>query len=121
MIMNLLIPLCTGLLLILCTSANAETYKHTDEEGITSYSDTQIEGSKEIITPLGNSIQLPKYTTKKKIVKEKPIFYTHLSILSPKHDATIRNNAGNIPVKLLLTPDLHVKKIIASLSILIIS
>ena len=95
------------LLLLLTSSANAEMYKHTDAEGVTTYTDTEVEGATQIKPPEGNTIKLPKYVAKNKPADDTKSDYAAFSIVSPQNDSTFRDNAGNLAVTLTLTPELN--------------
>jgi len=105
---NLYVLLVSSVLFVLLV--NAEMYKHTDADGVTTYSDVQETGAKEIQTPQGNTITLPKYMSKQTPTpKKKQDAYNQFSITSPNNDETIRESSGNILVKLLLSPSLKTK------------
>jgi len=107
--MKIYIRLFVYFTLILATPVGAEMYKHTDEKGVITYTDVETEGAKEIETPGGNTVRLPKYVAKTKPPEEQAAAYTSLAIISPEHDATIRDNTGDIAVTLKMVPSLKIK------------
>ena len=97
-------------LLLSAFSIHAEIYRGVDHEGNVFYSDTEQENSELIPTPTPNTITMPKLETKKPEVVDdkKESAYEAFSIISPTHDATIKENSGNITVSLLIKPKLNV-------------
>lgn len=94
------------LLLLLISTAGAEMYKHTDADGVTTYTDTEVEGATQIKPPEGNTIKLPRYVAKQKSVDSPKSAYTAFSIVSPVNDSTVRDNNGAITLTLSITPEL---------------
>ena len=86
----------------------AQMYKHTDKEGVTTYSDKAEAGST-LLTPMpSNTIQLPKFTPTKVKPETETTTYNDFSILSPENEATLRDNTGSIGVTLALEPTLDI-------------
>ncbi|MEM0910745.1 MAG: DUF4124 domain-containing protein [Pseudomonadota bacterium] len=95
---------------LVAQSAIAETviYKKVNDDGTTTYSDTPFPGAEKVIikeqssvipsTPAPPLPQIPKTTVKKKQHK--------LSILSPVHESTIRDNSGNFRIITKIEPSL---------------
>ena len=81
-------------------------YKHTDDKGVTTYTDVEVEGSTQVIPAEGNTIKLPKYAGKKNPVEVQKAAYDTFLIVSPQNDSTIRDNNGNIAVSLSVSPEL---------------
>ena len=112
------IILSFAIILCFCTKAFSEVYRSVDKEGNVSYSDQPGLNSKKM-----NFRELTTYESKpqKEIIKdgnENPnqkneqtseISYSGLRILSPVSKDTIRDNAGNVPVELQVTPTLKIK------------
>lgn len=90
------------------TAVLAEMYKHTDAEGVTTYSDTAEEGATLIAPTPSNTIKLPKYIPKKSIEKPSDVTYSKFSILSPEDGTTLRDNTGNVAVAMILAPELDI-------------
>lgn len=109
------------LLLILVTgNLSAEIFKTLNPDGSTSYSDIETPGSEIIIPPkltTAPSVKVTKKITPKIDESEKSKPYTSLSITSPKDQAIIFDNNGNVNITLVVEPALQ-KKFSHSLSIL---
>jgi len=91
-------------------SIHAEIYRGVDEDGNVFFTDTEQENSELIPTPTPNTVTMPKLEAKKPELVEdkKESVYKTFSIISPTHDATIKENSGNITVNLLIKPKLNV-------------
>ena len=118
--MNKTLSFTVLLSLIISSSLSfAETFKWIDKEGNVSYSDhPPFQGAKKLDAPLLSTVPAVK-TSPKKITKKSAspyakdkatTKYTSLSISSPKNDATIRNNNGEISVSIRISPALNTKK-----------
>lgn len=103
-------------LLILCLlltfhGAYAAVYKTVDKEGNVSYSDSPDKSAEELDlppVPVINISPSPHLNlTPKQEKKQGQWTYTQLTIKKPQSNATIRNNAGNISVALLIDPPLR--------------
>lgn len=109
------------LLLILVTgNLSAEIFKTLNPDGSTSYSDVETPGSETIIPPKLTTAPAVKVTKKiapkvDETEKSKP--YTSFSIASPKDQAIIIDNSGNVDITIAIEPALQ-KKFSHSLSIL---
>lgn len=108
--------IATKALLISCLmlplhGAHAVVYKTVDKEGNVSYSDSPGKSAEELDLPpvpvinISPSPHLNLSPKQKK--KQRQWVYTQLTIKSPENNATIRNNAGNISVALLIDPPLR--------------
>ena len=104
------LPAIVSFLLLALFSATvcAEMYKHTDKDGVTTYSDKAEVGSTLLPPVPSNTIKLPKYTTTKSKPKPTQTSYSDLSILSPQDGTTLRDNTGSIGVTLALQPELDI-------------
>lgn len=91
--------------------AQAAVYKTIDKDGNVGYSDSPAENAEELDlppVPVINISPSPKMNlAPRQGKKQTQQAYTQLSINQPKSDATIRNNAGNISVELLIDPPLR--------------
>lgn len=96
----------TSLFLVITTTLNAEMYKHTDADGVVTFSDKEVPGSTLVVPRPGNTVTLPKYTAKKP--KDKPVDkgYRLFTIVSPENDTIFNDNTGSIPVIMTLDPEL---------------
>ena len=112
--------LITLFLILITANANAEIFKTLNPDGSTSYSDVETPGSETIIPPKIMTAPAVKVTKKVAPIideseKSKP--YTILSISSPKDQAIIIDNKGNVDITLTVEPALQ-KKFSHSLTIL---
>lgn len=102
-----------SLLILFTFSSHATLYKYTDQNGETIYSDTPpYAGASEITPPqlqTAPAFKPPKKDKDKTPTKaqQKDTRYFSLEISQPKHDATIRNNMGEISIVLGLSPELN--------------
>lgn len=98
------------ILLLLSSPVSAEVYKTINPDGSVSYSDVQTKDSKSI-TPPGltptPAVKLAKKPQQKAQESKTPKRYTVFEITSPKNNQTIKNNNGQIPVTLKITPKLQ--------------
>ena len=106
------------LLLLPPFAAQAGLYKYTDDKGETIYSDkAPFDGADEVKLPAIQVTPAVKYTPKKKAETEddnadsnKTVTrYKRFKITRPVGGAAMRNNAGQVDVKLALQPKLDVK------------
>ena len=108
-----------GAIVLSTGNVAAQLYKSVDEQGNIIYSDTPTPGAEELTPP-------PLSTVKTKPVpvdapadeataegaageepaKKPPTKYTTFSIVQPKHDDTIWDNSGAVPLALQLEPAL---------------
>ncbi len=106
-------------ILFLPLTAQAGLYKYTDENGETIYSDKPpFDGAKEVKLPPIQVTPAVKYTpkpkpeendTKEDDANHKPTRYSQFKIIQPEKDKAMRNNAGEVTVKLAIKPKLNVK------------
>jgi len=98
-----------SILFIFSLCATAETvYRTVDKDGNIIFSDKPSSGAEEIHIKDAQSISLPdagpfKYTPLEKDVAQ----YTNIAIASPANDTAIRDNEGNITVRVTLGPGLN--------------
>jgi hypothetical protein len=101
--------------LIFTHTASAEIYKWVDDHGVTHYSDSPHVGA--------TQVELPKIEVYKAKAQEKPIEaetksekasnedadfpYQELEISSPQNDGSVRDNQGNVTVKVSTIPKLR--------------
>jgi len=103
------------LCLLISTSVHSEMYKWVDEDGNTHYSDVQpFKNANEHISPDINTtpaVKAPKQVAPKdKSASTQETKYQLLKIVSPEHNATIRNNQGNFSIALEIQPALNLKQ-----------
>ncbi len=98
-------------LLLTLHGAQAAVYKTVDKDGNVSYSDSPSKSAEELDlppVPVINISPSPQLNlTPKQEIKQGQWTYTQLAIKKPQSNATIRNNAGNISVELLIDPPLR--------------
>ncbi len=92
--------------LLVVISATAEVYRSVDENGHVVFTDKPSPDAELIEVDELQTIKPPpvgnfKYTPPP--AKPKPK-YTEVSIISPQHDAAIRDNGGNVTVKIAINP-----------------
>jgi len=105
------------LLRLFLFSAEAELYKWVDKNGETIYSDEPPhDNAQPLVPPALTTTPAIKYKPKAKAEtqetkpeEQQATLYTEFKITSPGHNEAIRANAGNITVKLAITPKLDVK------------
>jgi hypothetical protein len=96
-------------LFFVCLSATAGIYKWVDEDGKVHYSDSQVDGSKQVELPKAVTYS-PTVTSSSKTSgskEEKDAGYTRASIVKPTMNETIRSNNGDVTVSLEITPGLR--------------
>ena len=109
-LLNKILLIC--LLPLALNSAQAAMYKTVDKNGNVTYSDSPGENAKELDLPpiplinLTPSPEIGSSDTRPSEGEEQATSYTQLAITLPKNNATIRDNAGNISVKLSISPEL---------------
>ncbi len=96
--------------------ASAEIYEWRGKDGSIHFTDTPHKGAKKIDLPEPQTYSDPSkkavtpkyqnYTPADKKKEEDAKKYESIEISSPKQDATIRNNTGNVTVTVSLTPGL---------------
>ena len=90
--------------------ANAAIYRWIDSDGTVTYSDRPQPGSERLkLTPLQtyNPAPVPNNTASVPTQTRQFEDYDEFAILTPRNDATFRNNGGNINVQLKLEPALR--------------
>jgi len=104
------------LLSLFLFSTQAELYKWVDKNGETMYSDEPPhDNAQPLVPPALTTTPAIKYKPKAKAEtqedkpEEKATRYSQFKITSPGHNESLRANAGNITVKLAITPKLDVK------------
>ena len=102
------------LLLIFSATAHAELYKKVDEQGNVTYSDVPSGTAKPVQPPGLTTYGTPaqhKQTGKKSADTPKPATtnYTTAVIASPANDEALRDNNGNLTVKINLEPQLDIQ------------
>lgn len=104
--------------LCLCTRAFSEVYRSVDKDGNVTYSDQpDIDSEKMDFQELTTYESIPIKEIKKDHDKQPDqkedqtpsASYSGLRILSPANNDTIRDNTGNVPVQLQVTPKLRIK------------
>ena len=107
-IKKILLTLC---LLPTLNGANAAAYKSVDKDGNVSYSDSPGKSAEKLNLPplpvinISPSPEIGLSPKQKKTQEQQT--YSQLIFEQPKNDETIRSNAGNILVKLLIEPELQ--------------
>ena len=113
----------TILLLVFCLAAvstSAQVYRSVDKNGNVIFSDKPAPNSKRIYVPPVQTITAPKPAASKKDaatpgagvapeakVKQPKVVRYKLSIASPQHDQTIRQNDGMLAVSVSVQPPLQ--------------
>ncbi|WJW75524.1 DUF4124 domain-containing protein [Thiohalobacter sp. IOR34] len=89
--------------------AEAAVYKWVDENGTVHFSDKPHPNAEQIRLPKPSTYTPPPLPSSQPAVKKPAAApgYERLQILEPQNDATIRNDAGEFSVRLLLQPDLR--------------
>lgn len=102
------------LLLLIAFSAQAEVYRSVDKQGNVIFSDTSSDDAEKVelqesfiyTPPVIVDISEPEES----LPVEIPIPKYKLTIISPIHDETIRENAGNISIASTLSPELNAQR-----------
>lgn len=83
-------------------------YKWVDEEGYIIYSDQPSPGAEEIKVDKIQTLQIPEVKQPEPEITDKPIRveYKKLTIISPKDNEGIRDNAGNVTIFVSMEPAL---------------
>lgn len=95
--------------LLFCTSVSAATlYKVVSKDGKVTYTDKPQVGAEVVDLSAVNSAVMPsmaqpKNDVRAKVVQKAPIKY-QLTIVSPSHEQTIRNNLGELTIRGQLKP-----------------
>ncbi|MDH5407985.1 MAG: hypothetical protein OEY00_05190 [Gammaproteobacteria bacterium] len=94
-----------------------KVYRSYTADGVVEFTDNPKQGGEEIqleVLPVYKQAPLPTATLKssprkeiKKLKTVKASYYTSLKIISPEANSAIRNNAGNVTVKVQLSPALR--------------
>ena len=95
----------------------AEMYKWVDKDGNISYADQPpFKGAQKLDAPDLTTVAAPEVPEKtaastdtEESKRKKTTSYTYLKIISPEHDATIRNNEGNFSISMTIKPALDTK------------
>jgi len=112
--MNIMTRLLFGLTACLLLSG-ATIYKHVDEQGNVSFSDSPAQGSSAVELP-PSSTYAPVPITRRETLRPsagkpedagKAEGYRSARILSPEHEATVRDNEGKVTVMGVSEPTLH--------------
>jgi Domain of unknown function (DUF4124) len=98
-------------LVIACGAADAAVYKSVDPEGNVVYTDDPKGHGEPIKLPPISTVPPPKYVTSPAEAissgsESQAPFYEQLSIVTPTADETLRDNPGNVTVKVALQPAL---------------
>ena len=93
------------------TAQAEKIYKYTQPDGKVVYSDRPppVDQAEEVTLEPLQTFNLPAVSSPKKPVakKEEPAGYEEFKVTSPSDDATIRDNGGNVSVRLSLSPALR--------------
>lgn len=97
-------------LLLICSSAYAAVYRTVDEHGNVVFTDDPGANGEPVKLPPLSTVPPPKYTGKKESVPEDiqpqaPV-YEIVRIVAPTQDETLRDNPGNVTVKVAVKPKL---------------
>lgn len=105
------------IILLLSFGAQAELFKWKDAEGNIIYSDQPPPGAKkeehkvekESLPPIISTpaLERPAASTSTSLSnnsQEEPDRYTSLAIVSPENDTSVRQNAGNVSIKVAIEP-----------------
>lgn len=116
--MKKFILLSFAITICIFTEAFSEVYRSVSKEGNVTYSDVPDINSEKLDLPELSTYkpiskkETKKYTAEQSAQKEdqtSSVSYTGLKILSPSNNDSIRGNAGNVPVQLLVSPNLKIK------------
>ncbi|MGJ8679602.1 DUF4124 domain-containing protein [Paraglaciecola sp.] len=100
-------------LLLLCVGASANViYKTIQADGSVIYSDTPTAGStpvnlssvNNVVVPALNDAASAKPVSQKTSKNQKPKIQYQVSILSPAHEESIRDNSGNVSIRVNVSP-----------------
>ena len=102
------------LLLTAHHSAQAEIFKQTGPDGVI-FTDQPDQSQPAIELraqdlPALNQAQVPSIKPAQHARKQQPrpqSIYSQLAIIKPSHDDMVRDNAGNVEIKIAITPALH--------------
>ena len=95
------------LLFLVAATGYAGVFKWVGPDGKVIYSDRPREGAEEVNLPALQTFSLPA-VPERPAEEEAPGFpgYTEFAITTPANDATLRDNQGNISIRLKLSPGL---------------
>lgn len=98
-------------LLTVCNGAAAAVYKSVDAQGNVVYTDEPATGAEAIKLPPLSTVPPPKYANPQPAATlpgsdSQAHFYQQLTIVTPTPDETLRDNTGDVTVKVTLQPDL---------------
>jgi hypothetical protein len=98
---------CTGLSAYV---SNAAIYQSVDEQGNVVFSDEPTTNSEPVKLPPLPTYQPPKYQAPSQPDEGTPaagVGYRQISVVSPAPDETLRDNTGNVSVKVAADPQLN--------------
>jgi len=90
---------------------SAEVYKSVDAQGNVVYTDEPAGDAKPVKLPPLSTVPAPSYksATQSSADTDQPAAdnYQKIRIISPTHDATLRDNTGAVPVNVVVEPELN--------------
>lgn len=102
------------LLLFLTFTVHAAVYRSVDEFGNVVYSDTPVEGSEEIRLNVAPGYETPvvpdlapQVITEQEQTEELEEPNYQVTVVSPEHDQSIRDNAGTVTIEVHVQPELN--------------
>jgi hypothetical protein len=102
------------LLLFLTFTVHAAVYRSVDEFGNVVYSDTPVEGSEEIRLNVAPGYETPvvpdlapQVITEQEQTEELEEPNYQVTVVSPEHDQSIRDNAGTVTIEVQVQPELN--------------
>ncbi len=106
---NKLIIVMAGLLL--ANGASAAVYKTVDEQGNVVYTDEPVGNGEPVKLPPLSTVPPPKYqssplSTEASDAATDTAVYEELAIAAPAQDETVRDNTGNVTVRVSIRPKL---------------
>ncbi len=100
------------LLLALPLALNAQIYRHVDADGNVSYSDRPQADAEEVELRAPSVYEAPRRPAPETSAprgddEESGPLYEELAIASPSHEGTVRDNEGNVNVRVAISPELR--------------
>ncbi len=101
------------LALLVCVEVSAKVlYKTTQADGTVIYSDSPIQGSvpvnlsavNNVVMPALNNAASQKPLSSQNVIKQASQIQYQVTIISPLNEETLRNNAGDVTIKVNVTP-----------------
>lgn len=96
------------IILFICATGYAEIYRWSDSAGVVHFSDTPHAGSQIISPPQETNVTVGRFLNiKNKVLKKNELTdHRKLVIMQPENETTLRNNSGEVSIKVHMLPDL---------------